>query len=150
MVEVNWQKERVLVTPITLYMEYINLKYGAFLKEKFEDLDLNHGDLTYLVNIFYHENLSQRKLADLLFVSEAYVTKVLKRLEDNDYIIRVKDSSNKSRKIIHLTEKGKLIVTSVIKVTFEFEKSIMDSFGDDDVGNLKGMLFELSKNAADF
>ena len=150
MVEVNWQKERVLVTPITLYMEYINLKYTAFLKEKFEDLDLNHGDLTYLVNIFYHENLSQRKLADLLFVSEAYVTKVLKRLESKDYIVRVKDNNNKSRKIIHLTEKGKLTVMSIIKVTLEFENIITKSFKDEEVNSLKEMLFELSLGAADF
>lgn len=150
MVDAGWDKERILITPLTLYMEYINLKYDAFLKEKLKDLDITTGDLTYLINIFYHEKLSQRQLADILYVSEANVAKILKRLEKKGYIERVKDENNKSRKLINLTEKGNLTTYSLIKITYEWENKITDNFTDKEVSNLKEVLYELTQNSADF
>lgn len=150
MVDAGWDEERVLFTPLTLYMEYINLKYDAFLKEKLRDHDLTTGDLTYLINIFYHEKLSQRQLADILYVSEANVAKIVKRLEKKGYIERVPDESNKSRKILNLTQKGKLTTYSLIKITYEWENNITNSFSEEQVSNLKKILYELTQNSADF
>ena len=150
MVDAGWDEERVLFTPLTLYMEYINLKYDAFLKEKLKDHDLTTGDLTYLINIFYHEKLSQRQLADILYVSEANVAKIVKRLEKKGYIERVPDESNKSRKILNLTQKGKLTTYSLINITYEWENNITNSFSEEQVSNLKKILYELNQNSADF
>ena len=36
MVEKNWKDDRIVLTPINLYMEYILLSYNNFLKEKLD------------------------------------------------------------------------------------------------------------------
>lgn len=51
----------------------------SILKNNFENI--TPRDFTYLVNIFYNPNISQRELADLLIVSEANVGQIVKRLE---------------------------------------------------------------------
>ena len=79
-------ESKIEYTPKVLVMEYILLKYHNFLKSKLEDKNLSRGDLVFLYNIFYHEPLSQRELAELLFVSEAYVTKMLKKLEKRNIL----------------------------------------------------------------
>lgn len=150
MVDAGWDNERILLTPLTLYMEYINLKYDSFIKDKLKELDITPGDLTYLINIFYHEKLSQRQLADILYVSEANVAKILKRLERSGYIERIKDENNKSRKLINLTEKGKLTTYSLIKITYEWENKITGTFSDKQVSDLKEILYELTQNSAEF
>ncbi len=150
MVDSGWDNERILLTPLTLYMEYINLKYDSFIKDKLKELDITPGDLTYLINIFYHEKLSQRQLADILYVSEANVAKILKRLERSGYIERIKDENNKSRKLINLTEKGKLTTYSLIKITYEWENKITGTFTDKQVSDLKEILYELTQNSAEF
>ena len=150
MVDAGWDNERILLTPLTLYMEYINLKYDSFIKDKLKELDITPGDLTYLINIFYHEKLSQRQLADILYVSEANVAKILKRLERSGYIERIKDENNKSRKLINLTEKGKLTTYSLIKITYEWENKITGTFTDKQVSDLKEILYELTQNSAEF
>ena len=85
MVEKNWKEDRIVLTPINLYMEYILLSYNNFLKEKLDDVSITYGELTYIYNIKYYPSISQRELADTLFVSVANVAKMIKKLVDKGW-----------------------------------------------------------------
>lgn len=140
-------ESKIEYTPKVLVMEYILLKYHNFLKSKLEDKNLSRGDLVFLYNIFYHEPLSQRELAELLFVSEAYVTKMLKKLEKKEYIERKVDDEIKSKKIIYLTDKGHVLTLDFVKITREWENDLMDLLDYDYKGDLNKVLFNLAYNA---
>ena len=149
MVKVEWEDERVLATPLSLYVEYLNLRHGFYIKDKLSDADITEGEFTYLANIFYAEAMSQRQLADLLFVSQANVAKMLKKLEAKKLIERVVDENNKSRKLIYLTEKGKAITLSLLNFTFGWESKVLDSYSDEEVKKFKEMLFDLAQKSVD-
>ena len=150
MADFNFEDERISFTPIILYSEYINLQYGYFLKENFKELDITHGDSTYLINIYYHKNLSQRQLADILYVSEANVAQIIKRLENKGFVHRICDENNKSRKILTLTNKGLKTVYALIKAIYELESMLTSKFSYEEVENFKKILYELTQNSADF
>lgn len=150
MVDFNFEDERISFTPIILYTEYINLQYDYFLKENFKEWDITSGDSTYLINIFYHEKLSQRELADILYVSEANVTQIVKRLENKGLIHRFVDENNKSRKILSLTHKGKLIVISLIKEIYQLETKLTSQFSREEVQNFKKILYKLTEKSTEF
>ena len=96
MVEKNWKDDRIVLTPINLYMEYILLSYNNFLKEKLDDVSITYGELTYIYNIKYYPSISQRELAETLFVSEANVAKMIKKLVDKGLVKKQKDENNNS------------------------------------------------------
>lgn len=144
--DLNFEEERIDFTPIILYMEYINLQYNHYLKQNFKEI--TYGDSTYLMNIFYHENISQRELAELLFVSESNVAQIIKRLEKKDFIYRELDSNNKSRKVLKLTKKGKFTVFSLLKAIYEGETKFLDKYGEEDIKKFKQMLYDYSNIAA--
>ena len=100
------------------------------------------------MNIFYHENISQRELADLLFVSESNVAQIIKRLEKKGFIYRELDSNNKSKKVLKLTKKGKFTVFSLLKVIYEGETKLLDKYGEEDIKKFKQMLYDYSNIAA--
>jgi len=100
-----------------------------------------------LVNIFYHQNISQRQLAELLYVSEANVAQIIKRLEKNELITRIPDENNKSRKILQLTEKSRLIVFSVIRDIYEGEAKILEEYSKEEIDGFKRMLYEYSEKS---
>ena len=150
MVDFNFEDEIISFTPIILYTEYINLQYDYFLKENFKEWDITSGDSTYLINIFYHEKLSQRELADILYVSEANVTQIVKRLENKGLIHRFVDENNKSRKILSLTHKGKLIVISLIKEIYQLETKLTSQFSREEVENFKKILYKLTEKSTEF
>ena len=149
MVEAGWDQDKILSTPLTLYMEYLNLRHQSFIKERMNDLDISPGGFIYLVNIHYHENISQRELADVLFVSEANVAKIVKKLEKNGYIERLPDEDNKSRKILKLTEKGQSTTCTLIRMTHVWEEKVTNYLSDGQIDKLKEMLYDLTLESAD-
>ncbi len=111
-------------------MDYINAEYNKFLKNYFKDI--TPRDFTYLVNIFYHPNISQRELADILVVSEANVGQIIKRLEKNKLIYRDFDEENKSRRIINLTDEGKSAVFSLLGIAYKWEAKFFENYDIDE------------------
>lgn len=145
MSNLNFEEEKIYFTPIVLYTDYINLQFNKYLKENFKNI--TPRDFTYLSNIFYHQNVSQRQLAELLYVSESNVAQIVKRLENNGLIFRTCDANNKSKKVLNLTEKGKLIVFSVLKDIYEWEASFFDKYGDVDIEKFKRIMYEYSQKS---
>ncbi|ALT68859.1 MarR family winged helix-turn-helix transcriptional regulator [Methanobrevibacter millerae] len=145
MSNLNFEEERIYFTPIILYTDYINLQFNKYLKENFKNI--TPRDFTYLSNIFYHQNVSQRQLAELLYVSESNVAQIVKRLENNGLIFRTCDANNKSKKVLNLTEKGKLIVFSVLKDIYEWEASFFDKYDDVDIEKFKRIMYEYSQKS---
>ena len=133
------------MTPIILYIDYINIIHNDYLKKNFKNI--TPRDFTYLVAVFYHQNISQRELAELLYVSESNVTQIIKRLEKNGYIIRRPDVSNKSKKIINLSDEGKLVLFSLMKIVYEWEGEFLKDYTNEEVELFKKMLYEYSQKS---
>ena len=145
MPDLNFEEERIFLTPIILYIDYINIIHNDYLKKNFNNI--TPRDFTYLAAIFYHQNISQRELAELLYVSESNVTQIIKRLEKNGYIIRRPDVSNKSKKIINLSDEGKLVLFSLMKIVYEWEGEFLKDYTNEEVELFKKMLYEYSQKS---
>lgn len=145
MPDLNFEEERIFLTPIILYIDYINIIHNDYLKKNFKNI--TPRDFTYLVAIFYQQNISQRELAELLYVSESNVTQIIKRLEKNGYIIRRPDVSNKSKKIINLSDEGKLVLFSLMKIVYEWEGEFLKDYTNEEVELFKKMLYEYSQKS---
>lgn len=124
--------------PIVLYIDYINAEYNKYLKNNFENI--TPRDFTYLVNIYYNPNISQRELADLLIVSEANVGQIIKRLEKNELVYRQYDDKNRSRRIINLTVKGRDAVYSLLEVARRWESKFFENYNPEDKKRFKEMI----------
>ncbi len=89
MSRLNFEDERINFTPLSLYVNYIHIIHREYLINNYENL--TPVDVTYLMNIFYNSNCSQRDLSELFFVSESNVTQIIKKLEKNGFITRTPD-----------------------------------------------------------
>ena len=124
MVKIDWKSDRIVFTPTNLYMEYILLSYNSFLKENLDEVQITYGELTYIYNIKYYPGISQRDLAETLFVSEANVAKMVKKLVGKGLVEKRKDENNKSRNILFLTEKGEETFVKINVLTCAWERKI--------------------------
>ena len=149
MVDANWNDERKQMTPINLYMEYILLGYNNFLKEKIIDVNITYGELTYIYNIGYVDSVSQKELADILYVSQANVTKMVKKLEKKGFITRQTDENNKSKKVLSLTSNGKEILLKINEITLEWEKIVTEKINNENIANFKEILYLLSEESTE-
>lgn len=147
MSRLNFEDERINFTPLSLYVNYIHIIHREYLINNYENL--TPVDVTYLMNIFYNSNCSQRDLSELFFVSESNVTQIIKKLEKNGFITRTPDEKNKSRKILNLTNEGKIIVFKLIKEMYEWEGNFFKDYSPEDVEKFKKMIYDYSQKAID-
>jgi DNA-binding MarR family transcriptional regulator len=149
MVNTEWQKDRIVLTPTNLYMEYILLNYNNYLKDKLEDIEITYGELTYIYNIKFFPSISQRELAEILFVSEANVAKMVKKLVKKGIVEKRKDENNKSRNILRLTEKGEELFVKVNLITCGWEREITKNLSNEEFFKFKEQLYDLIKQSTE-
>lgn len=149
MVEFKLSDELKYFTPFTMYMEYILLNYNNFLKEHLKEEKLTTKEFLYLFNIFCNKRISQKELADLMYVSEANIAKMIKKLDKRGYVNRRKDEKNKSRNILCLTQKGELTVYQFVKLTIQWETKVSKTQDIYTMDEFKDFLYELSENSVD-
>lgn len=149
MVNAEWQKDRIVFTPTNLYMEYILLSYNNYLKNKLEDIEITYGELTYIYNIKFFPSISQRELAEILYVSEANVAKMVKKLVKKGIVEKRKDESNKSRNVLRLTDKGEELFVKINVITCGWEREITKNLSNDEFFNFKEQLYDMIKESTE-
>lgn len=145
----NWQKDRIVLTPTNLYMEYILLSYNNFLKDKLDDVEITYGELTYIYNIKFFPLISQRELAEILFVSEANVAKMVKKLVGKGIVEKKKDENNKSRNVLKLTDKGEELFVKINVITCGWEREITKNLSNDEFFKFKEQLYDFVKESTE-
>ncbi|MBR0472106.1 MAG: MarR family transcriptional regulator [Methanosphaera sp.] len=149
MVKFNLEEELKYFTPFTMYMEYILLNYNNFLKNHLKNKNITTKEFLYLFNIFYNKNVSQKYLADLMYVSEANVAKMLKKLESKGLVERRRDKNNKSKNVLSLTKDGELTVFSLLKFSIEWETRVSDMIDEEKLVDFKDRLYEISEKSVE-
>ncbi|MBQ9026234.1 MAG: MarR family transcriptional regulator [Methanobrevibacter sp.] len=135
-------------TSVFYFINYINVIHDNFLKENFKDI--TRRDFTYLSNIYYNENISQKELAELLYVSESNVAQIIKRLEKNGYIKREVQKDNRGKKILSLTDKGEDIFNCLLNLITDFESKFFKNYSSEDIKKLKEILYDYCERAAEY
>jgi DNA-binding MarR family transcriptional regulator len=130
-------------------MEYILLSYNNYLKDKLEDIEITYGELTYIYNIKFFPSISQRELAEILFVSEANVAKMVKKLVNKEIVEKRKDETNKSRNILRLTEKGEELFVKINLITCGWEREITKNLSNEEFFKFKEQLYDLIKQSTE-
>lgn len=143
----NWERGKIMLTPINFYMENMMLHYTHYLKEKIKDLDVSHGDLIYMFLIFYHSPLSQKELADLLYFSEAGITRKLNKLEENGLVIRDTDPTSRNKNIITLSKKGEETFAKIMEYSIEWEMKVIELSDIENYEKFKELLYQASKKS---
>ena len=130
-------------------MEYILLSYNNYLKDHLDDVDITYGELTYIYSVKYYGPSSQREMAKRLYVSEANVAKMIKKLVNKGLVEKHKDENNKSRNLVSLTDKGEEVFVKVSVLTAGWERQITREFTNDKYADLKKVMYQLSLESAD-
>lgn len=74
---------------------------------EFKKYDLTKGQYIYLARIYENPGIIQEKVAEMIKVDRTTAARAIKKLEDNDFIIRKQSEDNKKEKKLFVTQKGK-------------------------------------------
>ena len=133
---------------IPFYMFY-NKMFGGVTKLEEDKYQITHSELDVLSCLRMSENdehiLSPTKLYERLLFTGGAITKVLKKLEKKNYIIRLENEFDKRSKLVQLTSLGKETHDKVMKDVLNFEEKCFSELTKEELELFRSLLLKLLK-----
>ena len=103
-------------------------QYLNFFDKYLSELDINQNQFWILLNLCHEQNISQDKMASVLRVNGATMTRELNDLEKRRLIIRKTDENDRRKKLVSLFDKGFEMLESAQDVDYETESVLLNYF----------------------
>lgn len=126
------------------YIEELISNYGTFYESNLKEQNMTVKEFSILLRIRINEISTQHDLVEVFKVSGAYIAKVLKKFEENEYIIREEYPENRRKKIIKLTKKGIKKTDELIKIIDEWEKEVTSNLTEDEIRTFKELFNKIT------
>ncbi|SHK06769.1 DNA-binding transcriptional regulator, MarR family [Clostridium cavendishii DSM 21758] len=116
--------------------KYISIVYrqgNAFLTKKFSKYNLSSGQYMFLIQLYAKDGLSQEELSYKLNIDKGTTARAIQKLEQEGYIIRIKDEKDKRTNRIYLTEKAKEIRIGFFDILINWNNILTSGLTEDEV-----------------
>jgi DNA-binding MarR family transcriptional regulator len=114
----------------------------------FEGAGVHPGQAACLFIVASKPGLSQRELADRLYVSPPTVTTMLQKMERAGFIERRPDSADQRLMRIWPTDKGSKAARALGEVFADHMKTMFDGFTDEELAQFAQLMERLGSNVA--
>lgn len=132
--------------PLGLMVSMIHRTHMIFINDKIKHMDITAGQIPFLMVLSREEGITQDELAAHFHIDKGVVARALRKMEDNDYLFREIDPSNRRKHLIYLTGKGKNTVPQIRDIYKEWEKSIRSKISNDEYNQVFGVLKKMALN----
>lgn len=112
------------------YFKCIQLAISKYIDEHLKEFGLTRSQLDVLYYLHQHanEHVCQKDIQDHLHISNPTVTGLLDRLEQKEYIVRIKGTVDKRVRYIEITEKAVQLKDNIKKIMTDLEKNMIAGF----------------------
>lgn len=121
--------------------------YGGVCTLEEEKYQISHTELDILTCLKMSGNedyiLSPTKLQERVLFTGGAITKVLKKLEEKEYILRLDNKYDKRSKLVQLTSLGKETHDKVLKDVLEFEEKCFSALNKEEKDQFQSLLIKM-------
>lgn len=132
------------------------LKTSAKAWEKAADLELHErfgltsAKWKIIAVLSLKEGITQKHIADMLFVEAPTLVAVIDKMEKEEYVRRESDPSDRRNNLIFMTKKSKDIVDPIIDSILEIRNMGLDKISKKDMEATKKVLGQIISNTEKF
>lgn len=125
------------------YVEEMISSYGSYYESNIKNHDLTLKEFSVLLRIRFQGVATQHDLVKLFKVSGAYIAKLLRKFEENGYIVRKEDPKNRRKKLVKITDEGIKKTDEIIEVIQSWEDKVTANITEEELKTLKQILFKI-------
>ena len=96
------------------------------------------------------DGLSQRELADMIYVDGSTLVPVIDKMEKNGLLERKSDPKDRRHNRLYLTKKSESVVDSIIEIVLQLRKTLYKGLSKDDLESMRPKLKRIIDNADKF
>lgn len=148
--EANWPECAKTSYPALLRLTQVNNTFIQIIKECVESYGIQSSDFNLLCCLRRNpspHSLSPTELYQSMLFSSGGLTKVLTRLQEKGYIVRLENPEDKRSKLVLLTADGKSLVETIMPILHKQEKCMVSSLSTKDIQQLDDMMVRIIKSA---
>lgn len=135
------QKEGTLLENQLCFEIYeVHRLFNKFYQQSLIEFGLTYPQYIVLLALWDKDNQQLKELAQVLNLKSNTLTPLLKRLEDNEWIVRKKIKSDKRQLLVKLTPKAKKNKEKILRTVKTCAK-----VGEEEITNLKALKTEIEK-----
>ncbi|MDE1872604.1 MAG: MarR family transcriptional regulator [Thaumarchaeota archaeon] len=96
------------------------------------------------------DGLSQRELADRIYVDGSTLVPVIDKMEENGLLERKPDPKDRRHNRLYLTKKSESVVDSIVEIILQLRKTLYKGLSKDDLESMRPKLKKIIENADKF
>ena len=133
--------------PIGKYLSIINRKGNVFITKEISKFGIGSGQVMFLMELYKKDGISQEELSEGLNIDKATTCRAIKKLEEAEFLTRVKDKNDKRAYKLYLTQKSKDMEESIRGVLRICENHISKNLSEEEVKTLAMILKKICINS---
>ncbi|WP_037284218.1 MarR family winged helix-turn-helix transcriptional regulator [Saccharibacillus sacchari] len=131
---------------IRMSLDKISAKMRRDYNENLRELNLYVGQDNLLSRLWTSDGITQMQLCEHLKCEPPTVTNMVKSLEQNGFILRVRDKKDGRVMRIYLTDEGKKLEKPVRSRWKQQQEKLLNSISDEERLIMKDLLQRMEKN----
>ena len=114
-----------------------------YLNNSLAEYDLNLLQAMCILTIEQKNDITQKELTEILYLTKSGITKALNKLQKEGFVIKEKSVNDNRKFILKLTEKGEDIIPILNAINDEWERKIgLADFDDEFIATLKAVTYK--------
>nr|WP_317332506.1 MarR family transcriptional regulator [uncultured Romboutsia sp.] len=128
------------------YISQFYRKGSAFINKEVSRYGIGSGQFMFLIELYKEDGKNQEEIAEDLKIDKGTTARALKKLEEQGFVIRIKDENDKRSNKIYLNDKAKDIREDVLGILNDWNKQITQSLTEEEEQMLEKLLEKVCKN----
>jgi DNA-binding MarR family transcriptional regulator len=120
-------------------------KFFSCLLKTLQPYDVTPEQWGLLNRLWAQDGLNQKDIAQLMIKDQTNLTRMIDKLEDKGYLLRMKDPNDRRAFLIHLTEEGKKLEHVLIPLVIELEEKLTENISQSKIEIIKKILQQMSE-----
>lgn len=128
------------------YISQIYRKGRISIGKGLEEYNIGQGQFMFLLELYIEDGRNQEDLAEVLKIDKGTTARAIKKLEENEFVMREKDEHDKRFNRVYLTEKGKNIKDNIYFVLDQWDKKMSEQLNEEEREQLIKLLSKVCSN----
>ena len=123
-----------------------NIAIGKALRRRLSEYGMTLGQYYFMRALWIKEGLSQRELSRRVGTTEPTTASVLRLLEKNGLVRRVRNRKDRRTINIFPTQKGRNLKNELLRTAIQINEIATDGFSPQDMENIKRLMTAMKAN----
>ena len=128
------------------YISQLHRKGNVFINRELSKYDLSVGQFMFLLDLYIKDGKNQEEISDNLKIDKGTTARAIKKLEEQGFVIRIKNENDKRSNKIYLTDKAKDIKENVFDILDDWNHKISMILTKEEEKIMKNILKKVCEN----